>query len=174
MPQTPELLRPRPLTPEAFAPFGDVISAEAAREAIDINAGWCVRFHDLAAVDVADEGGRACVSIFRARPLPPPIAIETMERHPLGSQAFMPLSGRDYLVVVAPAGPFDRGAVAAFRAGGGQGVNYHKGVWHHFLLALEAPSDFLVIDRAGPGDNVEEVRLTGGDAFHLDPDDFGP
>jgi ureidoglycolate lyase len=102
--------------------------------------------------------GRAGISLFRSTPLPSPI-LRVMERHPFGSQAFMPLSGRPYLVVVAPPGDFDPGAVEAFLATPDQGVNYAPGVWHHFLLALEAESDFLVIDRLAPDENCDEVEL---------------
>jgi ureidoglycolate lyase len=77
----------------------------------------------------------------------------------LGSQAFMPLDLRPYVVIVAPVGPFDPKLLQAFRATGTQGVNFRKGTWHHFNLALEAESHFLVVDRAGPGLNLEEVVL---------------
>ncbi|MEM6850364.1 MAG: ureidoglycolate lyase [Pseudomonadota bacterium] len=164
------LVRAQPLTQAAFAPFGDVISVETAETRMGINQGHCVRHHDLAAIDASEADGRAGVSIFRAQPIPPPVPITMMERHPLASQAFMPLSGRDYLVVVAPAGPLDAAAIRAFRARGDQGVNYARGVWHHFLLALDAPSDFLVIDRIGSGDNLDEVDLAPNQKFLLSPD----
>lgn len=151
-------LAPQPLTADAFAPFGDVIEASERAEQIEINYGYTTRFNDLAKVDVAEDGGKAIVSLFRALPLEPPL-LKVFERHPQGSQAFMPLQGRSYLVAVAPAGDFDPAAVQVFLAGPDQGVNYHKGVWHHFLLALHAQSDFLVIDRAGPGENLDEVHL---------------
>ena len=89
------------------------------------------------------------------------------ERHPLGSQSFVPLSGRPYLVAVAPAGDFDPAKIRLFRAEGHQGVHYRKGVWHHFLLVLDDDSDFLVIDRAGPGDNCEEVELAPADQIRV-------
>jgi ureidoglycolate lyase len=149
---------PIPLTAEAFAPFGDVIEASARAERIAINYGYTTRFNDLARIDVTDGGGHAIVSLFRAIPLDPPL-LKIVERHPLGSQAFVPLSGRPYLVAVAPPGDFDPGKLIVFRGAAGQGVNYAKGVWHHFLLALEGESDFLVIDRAGPGDNLDEIEL---------------
>jgi len=82
-----------------------------------------------------------------------------MERHPLSSQLFIPLNQRPYLVIVAPAGPFDESAMKLFPAGPHQGVNYHTGTWHHYLLALEVDSDFLVIDRKSPGDNLDEIQL---------------
>ncbi|MDB5433186.1 MAG: ureidoglycolate lyase [Caulobacter sp.] len=149
-------LTPQPLTPEAFAPFGEVIFADPAK-AMDINYGNTVRFNDLARVAV--DGGHAIVSLFRSIPLEP-LELKIMERHPLGSQAFMPLNGRPYLVVVAPPGDLDPDKVQAFLAGPNQGVNYAPGVWHHFLLALGEVSDFLVIDREGPEDNCDEVELT--------------
>jgi len=150
------------LTAEAFAPYGDVIEASDRVQIMPINYGQTTRFHDLARIDVTDEGGRAITSIFRGKPLEPPI-LKIVERHPLGSQAFVPLSGRTYLVAVAPAGDFDPAKLTVFRAAAGQGVNYAKGTWHHFLLPLEAESDFLVIDREGPGQNLDELELSPAD-----------
>ena len=158
-------LTPEPLTAEAFAPFGRVIEARDDVVKIDINRGHAVRFDALAEVDVADEGGVPVVSLFRARPLGE-LVLETFERHPLGSQSFAPLSGRPYLVAVAPAGDFDPAAIRLFRAEGHQGVHYRKGVWHHFLLVLEE-CDFLVVDRAGLGDNCEEIELTPADRIRV-------
>ncbi len=157
------ILNAAPLTAESFAAFGDVIDAAGAKNFYPINQGFTTRFHDLAMIDVNDGGGETCVSIFRSKPIPAPVVIRLMERHPLGSQAFIPLESRPYLVVVANPGKFDVANVRAFRARRDQGVNYAKGVWHHFLLALELPSDFLVVDRKGPGDNLDEVTLSGAD-----------
>ena len=155
-------LAPVPLTAEAFAPYGDVIEASDRAEQLAINYGQTNRFHDLTGVDVADEGGHAIVSIFRGKPLDPPV-LKIVERHPLGSQAFVPLSGRPYLVAVAPPGDFDPARLVVFLAHSGQGVNYAKGTWHHYLLPLEAESDFLVIDREGPGENLDELDLAPAD-----------
>lgn len=146
-----------PLTRAAFAPFGDVIEAGSAASHYAINTGTTTRFHDLAAIDTTREGGRPVLSLFRAQPRELPFAVAMLERHPLGSQAFVPLSQRPYLVVVAT----DPAALPrAFLARDGQGVNYHAGTWHHPLLALQAVSDFLVLDRAGPGNNCDEVELS--------------
>ena len=159
---------PEPLTAEAFAPFGDVIEASDRTEVLAINYGSTTRFNDLAAIDTADSGGRTIVSLFRGKPLAPAL-LKIFERHPLGSQAFVPLQGRPYLVAVAPAGDFDPGAVRVFRAAASQGVNYAKGVWHHFLLPLKHESDFLVIDRDGPGANLDEVELAPADQILVRP-----
>lgn len=159
------LLTPEPLTAQAFAPFGEVIEASDQVVKIDINQGHAVRYDRLADIDVADEGGNAIISLFRARPLAE-LHLKSFERHPLGSQSFVPLSGRPYLVAVAPPGAFDPAAIRLFRAGGHQGVHYRKGVWHHFLLVLDE-SDFLVVDRAGPGDNCDEVALAPHDEIFV-------
>jgi ureidoglycolate lyase len=162
---TGTILQIEPLTAEAFQPFGDVIQTSARARHFTINDGYAERFHDLANVDVSAQDGRAIVNIFRAQPRTLPMQLALLERHPLGSQAFMPLSGRPYLVVVAPATPdADAPAINAircFRADPGQGVNYARGTWHHPLIALEAVSDFLVVDRGGaPGDhNCDECPL---------------
>jgi len=158
-------LTPEPLTAEAFAPFGSVIEAGDDAVKIDINQGHAIRYDRLAEIDVADEGGGGAISLFRARPLAE-LILKQFERHPLGSQSFVPLSGRPYLVAVAPAGPFDYAKVRLFRAEGHQGVHYRKGVWHHFLLVLDE-SDFLVVDRAGPGDNLDEVELAPADEIRV-------
>ena len=155
-----------PLTADAFAPFGDVIEASDRAETIPINYGWTTRFNALTDVNVGD--GRAIISLFRSKPLAP-LVLKIFERHPDGSQAFMPLNGRPYLVAVAPAGDFDAAQVRVFRAAASQGVNYAKGTWHHFLLALEAESDFMVVDREGPGENLDEVELAEADWIAVDP-----
>lgn len=155
-------LSPDPLTAEAFAPFGEVIEVSPRARAIPINYGATTRYDALAQVDVADGGGRPIISIFRGQTLDPPV-LKVFERHPLGSQSFTPLDGRPFLVAVAPPGPFDPAAVRLFRAEGRQGVNYAKGVWHHYLLPLDGPGDFLVVDRAGPGENLDEIDLEPAD-----------
>ena len=159
-------LTPEPLTAEAFAPFGSVIHASDDAVKLDINQGHAVRYDRLAEIDVADEGGVGVISLFRARPLGE-LVLKTFECHPLGSQSFVPLNGRPYLVAVAPAGEFDAAKVRLFRAEGHQGVHYRKGVWHHFLLVLDAESDFVVVDRAGPEDNCEEVELAPAEQIRV-------
>lgn len=152
-------LEVRPLTREAFAPYGEVIEASEAARHFTINAGNTERYHDLARIEPGPDG-RVIVSIFRGQPRALPFTVTMMERHPLASQAFIPMSGRPYLVVVAPAGaPPQVEDLAVFLARGDQGVNYAAGVWHHPLLALDGVSDFLVVDRSGPGHNCDEVQL---------------
>jgi ureidoglycolate lyase len=158
-------LTPEPLSADAFAPFGSVIEASDAAVQIDINYGHAVRYDALAEVDVAEGGGNPVISLFRAKPLGE-LMLKTFERHPLGSQSFVPLGGKPYLVAVAPPGAFDPAAIRVFRAEGNQGVHYSKGTWHHFLLVLD-DSDFLVVDRAGPGDNCEEVELAPADRVRV-------
>lgn len=153
-------IKAEPLTVEAFAPYGDVIECSEAKQEISINYGNTTRFHDLFELDVSDEGGEPCVSIFRSHPLEQPITVEVMEYHPLGSQAFVSLGDQPYLVVVAEAGEFDVSKLKVFLAHSGQGVNYHKGTWHHFCLALGKTSDFLVLDRKGGGSNCVEYHLS--------------
>ncbi len=147
---------PTPLTADVFGAFGDVIDVDLARDVRLINEGHTTRYHDLAQLDLSREDGVPLVSVFRSTPRDLPIEICKMECHPLGSQTFIPLSGHPYLVVVGRADPAD---LEVFVAGPTQGVNYRAGTWHHYSLALEGPSDFLVIDRGGPGDNLREVEL---------------
>ena len=155
----PITLRPEPLIREAFAPFGQVIEVSAAVQHFTINAGNTERYHDLANIDPGPDG-RVIVSIFRGQPRTLPFLVEMMERHPLGSQAFIPMSGLPYLIVVASAAAAPQaGNLRAFLARGDQGINYARGVWHHPLLALNGVSDFLVVDRSGPGPNCDEIQL---------------
>jgi ureidoglycolate lyase len=156
---TTPTLTPETLTREAFAPFGEVIEASDAVRHFTINAGNTERYHDLACIEAGPDG-RVIVSIFRGQPRTLPFRVEMMERHPLASQAFIPMSGRPYLVVVAPAGePPTVRDLRVFLARGGQGVNYGPGVWHHPLLALDAVCDFLVVDRSGSAPNCDEIEL---------------
>jgi len=164
-----KLLRLEPLSAEAFASFGEVIDADSACEAYPINEGRTQRHHALAKVDCTAEGGSAALSLFRATPIEQEFTLRGMERHPLASQAFINTSGRPYAVVVAPAGEFDESAIRGFLARGDQSINYRRGTWHHYLLALEGASDFVVVDRVGAGDNCDEVALETPIRLLLDP-----
>ena len=142
----------QPLTAEAFAAFGDVI--EATGESYPINAGMCDRFHDRARMEF--EGGRAGVSLGWGRPYPLPLAFRLVERHPLGSQAFLPMSEEPFLVVVAPDEGGRPGRPRASITRPGQGVNYLRNVWHGVLTPLGRPGLFAIVDRIGEGVNLEE------------------
>lgn len=146
----------KPLLSYEFERFGNVIDTKNL-EPLIINNGTTERFHDLAKIDVDDDNGRPLLNIFRGQPLKFPLNIKMMERHPLGSQAFYPIQPHDYLVVVSdcPSKP-KPDDICAFKASGTQGVSYKKNIWHHPLLVTVADHDFLVIDRGGPGDNLEE------------------
>jgi ureidoglycolate lyase len=146
------------LTREAFRPFGDVIELEHATH-FPINDGTTERYHDLASVDVGEQGGYPLINVFRAQPRQLPFEVKMMERHPLGSQAFIPISDRPYVVLVAPNDELRLRGLRAFVTRGWQGVNYARGVWHHPLIALSSVSDFLVVDRGGEGRNLEEAWL---------------
>ena len=145
----------QPLTAGAFAPFGDVI--EAAGESYPINAGMCDRFHDRARMEFTG-GGRAGISVGYGRPYPLPHSFDLMERHPLGSQAFVPMTGDPFLVVVARDEGGRPGTPLAFLTRPGQGVNYLRGVWHGVLTPLGRAAPFLIVDRIGGGNNLEEFR----------------
>lgn len=153
------MVKPTKLTKEKFAIYGDVIEVSEQNNRFSINDGFTERYNDLAEIDVHSNDGKTLINIFRSSPLALPISIKKMERHPLSSQCFIPMGTQPYLVVVAPAGEFDENAIQVFIASSRQGVNYHAGTWHHFSLALNQVSDFLVIDRGGEGDNCDEVSL---------------
>jgi ureidoglycolate lyase len=144
-----------PLTKAAFAPFGDVIEMDGA-EHFPINSGSCERYHDLAKLDVQGKNARQIISIFDAQPYAMPHTLTMVERHPLGSQAFMPLDERPFLVIVAPDENGTPGTPVAFMTSPGQGVNYAAGTWHGVVTPVFKSQRFLVIDRGGDGNNLEE------------------
>jgi len=157
-----QVLPLEPLDAERFRPFGDVIEVSQRATNYTINEGWTQRFHDLARIDTGRDGGHTLVSIFRAKARPLPLRLSLMERHNLGSQAFMALAPRRFLVVVAPPGPPPGAALLrCFVAAPGQGINYARGTWHHPLIAIDTDTDFLVIDRGGPdaAGDCDEERL---------------
>ncbi|WP_226554690.1 ureidoglycolate lyase [Celeribacter naphthalenivorans] len=146
----------KPLTPEAFAPYGDVIDAKGAPDKI-INQGKCGRYHDRALVDVTpDTGGRVGVSVFHAELRSFPYALDLIERHPEGSQCFVPMSADPFLIIVAD-GP--DATPHAFVSDGTQAINFHKGTWHGVLTPLSGNGLFAVIDRIGATPNLEEHWL---------------
>ena len=144
-----------PLSALAFAPYGDVLDATGTPDRM-INAGLCARFHDRARIDIAD--GRAGLSVFDAVARSLPYAFDLVERHPLGSQAFVPMTQAPFLVIVAPDEHGTPGTPRAFLTNGAQGINLHRGTWHGVLTPLQAPGRFAVLDRIGEGPNLEEYR----------------
>ncbi|MEP1210025.1 MAG: ureidoglycolate lyase [Rhizobiaceae bacterium] len=148
-------LSARPLTKAEFARFGEVIEKQGA-ESFLINNGNCRRHHALATADITGDGGKVGVSIFSGQPYDLPLQLSLVERHPLGSQAFYPLGDRNWLVIVCSDDHGTPVEPQVFLAGADQGVNLKRGVWHGVLTPLETASDFLVVDRVGEGDNLEE------------------
>ena len=151
-------LRPRPLTRERFAPFGDVI--DASRDNVSaMNEARFERFDDLCRVDVGD--GEVAISVTRCRaPTRLPLRVDMVERHPLGSQAFVPLTPCRMVLLVAPPGEsVEASRLRAFVTNGRQGINYHRGTWHMPLIAFDAGQEFLIIDRGGEESNCEQHTL---------------
>ena len=148
-----------PLTKANFAEFGEVIELDGAQN-FAINQGFTQRYHHLSEVELRGADDKAIINLFRSRRWGHPITLSMVEQHPLGSQAFMPMDKRPFLVVVASKTESgEPKALHAFVTNGEQGVNYGTGVWHHPLLILAAEQDFLVVDRSGAGNNLIEVDL---------------
>lgn len=156
-PTRPRQIRTEPLTAAAFAPFGDVLEVTGPPDKI-INAGMCGRHHDLARLDFGP-GGRAGISFFDATPRSLPYRLDLMERHPDGSQAFLPLTAHPFLVIVAPDENGTPGTPRAFVTAPHQGINFHRGTWHGVLTPLAAPGLFAVVDRIGETANLQEVMI---------------
>ncbi len=151
-------LVPVPLTRERFAPYGDVIET-SPDFASAMNDARFERFDNLCNVDLAD--GKVAISVTRCRtPTSLPLRVDKVERHPLGSQAFVPLTRSIMVVVVAPPGEsVSADELRAFISNGRQGINYHRGTWHMPLIGLEDRQEFLIIDRAGGESNCEVHEL---------------
>lgn len=145
-----------PLEAAEFASYGDVLQVQSS-PTIMINGGNCARYSDLAALDFSD--GRAGISVFHARPYASPLTLSMMERHPDGSQAFIPMSDDPFLVIVAPDDNGQPGLPRVFETDGLQGVNYHRNVWHGVLTPIRGNGLFMVVDRIGTGSNLEEHWL---------------
>ncbi len=139
-----------PLTPENFAPYGDVLDATGDFRLI--NAGLCKRHHDRALIDTGDNA-KTGISIFNAEPRQLPYTFDLIERHPEGSQAFLPMHQHPFLVIVADS---PTAKPRAFITNGAQGINLHRGTWHGVLTPLHAPGVFAVVDRIGSTTNLEE------------------
>ena len=144
----------QPLTAGAFAPFGDVLEISGDPDKI-INQGLCGRYHDRARMDFGPQG-RAGLSLFRAEPRQLPLTLDMVERHPDGSQAFIPMSAHPFVVIVAPDESGRPGRPLAFLTAPGQAINFHRGTWHGVLTPLHAPGLFAVVDRIGNTENLEE------------------
>lgn len=151
-----QTIHTEPLSAQTFAPFGDVLDATGDFRLI--NAGLCARHHDRAQLDFAPESdvsNRAGISIFNATPRALPYTFDLIERHPEGSQAFIPMHQQPFLIIVAlnpQAKPL------AFVTNGSQAINLHRGTWHGVLTPLAAPGLFAVVDRIGTSANLEEFR----------------
>jgi ureidoglycolate lyase len=155
-----------PLHRERFAPFGEVIEVGGGT-ATPINNGTTIRHSDLAKIDVGEGGRRPVISIFETRPFGFPLEIEALERHPLSSQAFVPLDDHPFMVVVAPPGDAVKaGEIRVFRTNGAQGVNFRRGVWHHPAI-VTVRMRFLVIDRGVEEGNCDVFTLPKGDTFPI-------
>ena len=147
-----------PLTATAFAPFGQVIEMAGAQH-YPINGGMTERYHDLAKVELGGVHARPLISLFRGQAYDLPLKLTMVERHPLGSQAFYPLSERPFLVIVAGDLSGTPDTPRAFLTAPGQGVNIAMNTWHGVLTPLQEASDFLVVDRGGDGNNLEEYHF---------------
>ena len=152
------ILNPQPIDADRFRPFGDVFDADGEPDMI-INDGRCGRHHDKVRLDFGTDqasGGRAGISLFRTRAVEIPYALTVMERHPLGAQAFIPMSEDPFIVVVAEDDGGKPGTLHAFKTAPRQGVSYLPNTWHAPLIALRDDAVFAVVDRIGTGNNLQE------------------
>jgi ureidoglycolate lyase len=146
-------IKPKPITKENFKKFGDVITTDNINP-IEINEGYAKRYDGIANLDTKKDNGESTISIFSALKRSFPMKVDMMEKHPLGSQAFIPMKETTFLAFVAPEGEKpELNKVEAFIVPKGIGVNYNPGVWHFPLIATEN-MNFLVVDRKGKGNNL--------------------
>ena len=147
------VIKPKPISKENFSKFGDMITTNNIKP-LEINNGYAKRFDNIAKLDTSNENGETTISIFSALKRSFPMKIDMMEKHPLGSQAFIPMKETNFLTLVAPEGKKpDLKKIESFIIPNGIGVNYKTGIWHFPLISTE-DMDFLVVDRKGSGDNL--------------------
>ena len=157
-------INPKPITKENFSKFGDMITTDDI-EPLEINNGYAKRFDGIANLNTSKENGETTICIFSALKRSFPMKIEIMEKHPLGSQAFVPMKETTFLVFVAPKGNKpDLNKAESFIVPPGIGVNYNPGTWHFPLISTEN-MNFLVIDRKGSGDNLVIENLDKEEVF---------
>ena len=148
-----KIIKPIPITKNNFSQFGDMISTSEIKP-IEINNGYAKRYDSIANLNTSKDNGETTISIFSALKRNFPMKIDMMEKHPLGSQAFIPLKETTFLAFVAPNGDKpDLNKIEAFIIPPGIGINYKPGTWHFPLISTE-DMNFLVVDRKGPGDNL--------------------
>ena len=147
------IIEPKPITKENFSKFGDMITTENIKP-IEINNGYAKRFDAIAKIDTSNNNGETTISIFSALKRSFPMKVDMMEKHPLGTQAFIPMKETTFLTLVAPEGKkLEMDKIESFVVPKGKGVNYKTGIWHFPLISTE-DMDFLVVDRKGPGENL--------------------
>ena len=152
----------QPLTADAFAPFGDVIESEG-QHSFHINDGNAQRFHDVTKAESTGDANHIGISLVDVNPYKMPLSITLMEKHPKGSQAFMPLDNEPFLVMVAPRGPAIKiEEIQAFITNGRQGINYHTDSWHHPLVSLKVAQRFIIVDRISKDDNCDLFHIEAG------------
>ncbi len=148
-----KIVKPIKISRSNFSAYGDLISPDNINP-MDINAGYAKQFDNLANVDTSKDGGKTIVSIFSALKRTFPMKIDMMEKHPLGSQAFIPMKETTFLSFVAPPGEKpDINKIESFIIPPRTGINYKPGIWHFPLISTEN-TNFLVIDRKGDGENL--------------------
>ena len=148
-----KIFKPAKINRKNFSLYGDLISSNDI-DYIDINAGYAKRFDNLANIDTLNDGGKTIVSIFSASKRTFPMTIDMMEKHPLGSQAFIPMKETTFLSFVAPPGESPEiSKIQSFIVPPKTGINYKPGIWHFPLISTE-DTNFLVIDRKGDGNNL--------------------
>lgn len=162
-------LHARPLTPDAYAPYGHVIMASPRGEpGRTANQGTARRFDHLAALEDLRPGhAKLNVAVFRCAPRPAgSMPVLVLEKHPMSTQIFVPMNAERYLVLVARGGDRpDLSTLGAFVAGGTQGVSYLPGVWHHPMIALDREIDFACfVWEDGSADDCTVVTYAAGEA----------
>ena len=146
-------IKPKKITKKKLKKFGDLISIKKVKP-ININNGYAKRFNDLCRINTSLKKGVTITSIFSAKKRKFPMKIDMMEKHPLGSQAFIPMDETKFLVFVAPKGKKPNiKKIESFIVPKQTGVNYKPGTWHFPLISTKN-MNFLVIDRKGKGKNL--------------------
>ena len=153
------LLKLEPLSHETFYEFGDVIDDSKERERNEINYGHTLKILSDSIVDTHLQNGKTVINLYETRPIELPFEVKKMERHPIGTQAFINIDDNPAIAIVAKRGNFDATKLRAFLVRSDQAINYHKGTWHHHNLCLDRSTRFIVVERDGPEANCEEIDI---------------
>ena len=145
------MLRARPLSEGAFAPFGTLLGQPACVPSLE--RGDITFWNNTADLSGLRGSGVTGHLIAHRREL----TLTRIERHLHTPEAFIATTGRSLLVVGEP-GEIDPEQLCAFEISAGQAVLLRPGTWHWAPYPLTEAATFLLILRAETSEHDIEMR----------------